>query len=451
MRHRYRITWTAEVCKATQHTLPLGDLTRGGRLHVETRTDRKGRTERRYVRAPAPASGQLPLFQEAAQYRIPLGSYFASGSNHAGEIAGFADLGINPGATASEMNGDAVFQAMQLRDRRAQDGRLLRFFLDSGAFGEIEFTATGPRDKKPITDAEWHRRLDVYEKLAGALGPQLYAVAPDKVADQDETLRRLRTYAPRVKKIRALGARILVPVQKGARPMADFADEVDAILGPGTWTPAIPMKKDATSDADLKTFLQARRPTMLHLLGVGPKSRRFPDVERIVGESSPHTHVSLDSVAITAAVGRPEGGEPRKLTAATDRVRAEVADSAFRGDELGTPDYTDNIAEPSTWTTPAERRRLAAELGLGADDARAFVADPDAWLQRAFRPEKENDEDAVRNIEMPHVEAALDAAWRRFYEGSGTTIERKRRAIRRAFAGHLTDTTPRLQSAPVPR
>ena len=443
MSTRVRITWTPEAWKAIQHALPLGDLTRGGRLHVETRTDRRGRTERRYVKPPqADHGGQLPLLVEAANYKIDLGAYFASGSNHAGEIAGFADLGINPGVTAPEMNAEAIHAAMQLRGRRAKDGRLLRLFLDSGAFGEIEFTATGPRDKKPITDAEWGRRLDVYERLAEALGPQLYAVAPDKVADQEETLRRLRTYAPRVKKIRALGARILVPVQKGARTMAAFAEEVDAILGPGTWTPAIPMKKDATSDADLRAFLQARRPTTIHLLGVGPKSRRFPDMERIVGEASPHTHVTLDSVAITAAVGRPEGGTPRKLTAAQDKVREEVAESAFAANDPDLADYTDAILFPSGWTTATERRRIAAEMKLDPQASAAFVSDPEGWLL-----EESDGEGSNKNYEVPEVDEAMDAAWHRFYVGSGSTTERKRRAIRQAFTGHMDARREAMKAA----
>jgi hypothetical protein len=168
-------------------------------------------------------------------------------------------------------------------------------------------------------------------------------------------------------------------------------------------------------------------------LGVGPKSRRFPDIERIVGEASPRTKVTLDSVAITAAVGRPEGGEPRKLTAALDKIREEVAEETFMGDGEDLPDYTDHIASPSSWTTPGERRRIAQDMGLDATSTRAFVADPEAWLHRAFRPEEEGDDDAVLNIEMPQIEIALDEAWHRFFNGSGSTIARKRRSIRLAF------------------
>jgi len=408
----------------------LFEPTHGGRLHAETRTDKRGRTERRWVTttpAGPAATAQLALFNEAETFKIDLGGYFASGSNHAGEIAGFADIGINPGATASEMNREAETAAAALRGRTTPDGRLVRFFLDSGAFGEIAFTPDGPVDKDPITHAEWTRRLDLYDRMADALGGQLYAVAPDKVADQEETLRRLTRYADRVRAIRAKGAHILVPIQKGAVSMAAFAARVDAILGTD-WTPAIPMKKDATSDADLAAFLRPRRPLALHLLGVGPRSTRFPDIERIVAETSPGARVTLDSVAITAAVGRPEKGPPRKLTAAQDKVREDVAESAFAATDPDLADYTDEIGFPGGWTSAAERRRIAAEMDLDKDATAAFVADPDGWLQQHTRGE-----DSPKNYEMPWAEVALDRAWHRFITGAGSTTVRKRRAIRIAF------------------
>jgi hypothetical protein len=255
--------------------------------------------------------------------------YFVSGSNHEGEILGLCYSGYNVGVSACEVGAAAVAEL----ERSA--GTLTKFFVDSGAFGEVEFTAEGPRVKKAITDREWLKRLALYERLASSLGEQLYCVAPDMVAFQAQTLARLERYAPQVRRLLELGANVIVPVQKGELSMADFAERAAAILGTDEVIWGIPSKKDATSLADLTAFAEylheKGKPTRLHLLGLGPSSPRFLTAYSAVVCTSPWTRVFSDSVRITALVGRGvtrKNGTrtpPRPLTKATDDVIAEAA------------------------------------------------------------------------------------------------------------------------------
>lgn len=253
-------------------------------------------------------------------------NYFVSGSNHAGEIRGLAMSGSNVGVAAHELGptGEA--------ELKLYSGGMMKVFVDSGAFSEVEFPGGVPTVKKLITAAEWTKRLALYERLAESLRRQLYVVAPDMVAFQAETLERLRLYAPQLRAIKAHRANIIVPVQKGALSMAEFAAQAIEILGFDDVVWGVPMKKDATSLEDLEAFaswLNARgEESRIHLLGLGTRSKRYAKALETVVAASPWTTVFSDSVRITAMVGRgvtrKDGttSGPRKLTAATDVVKA---------------------------------------------------------------------------------------------------------------------------------
>ena len=344
-------------------------------------------------------------------------TYFASGTNHPAEIDGFARCAINVGATVPHLRAGAAEALVAA----AASGRAI--FLDSGAFGEVGFDAAGPFVKAEITAEEWTRRLDVAEALAGAIGPALFFVAPDKVAFQADTLERLRTYAPRVRAIRALHANVIVPHQKGELSLADFHDAAAELLGFSDFVVGVPMKKDATTIDDLVELLAARPVARLHLLGMGPHSRSWDRTLAAIAEASPATVVFCDSVEITRQVGRTNGpnGGPRAMTAAQDDQAAEVAARTFRQDADGL-DYTDAIALPGEWLTLAGLRRLAAELLADGLDVDGFVEDPAAWLQVDDRHAD------------PRVEFALDQAWAAFFQKGGTAAFRKREAILDLYA-----------------
>lgn len=181
-------------------------------------------------------------------------------------IRGIAAAGRDLGVAADQVSPAAE------RELEALAGTGIKVFVDSGAFGEVSFQG-GWHVKKEITAAEWNRRLDLYTRLARRLGSQLYVVAPDMVGHQGVTLDRLARYADRVRELRALGAQIIVPIQKGDMTQAAFDREVERVLGFGDYIRGVPSKKGATTLAELEAFCADLRGRVasprVHLLGKG--------------------------------------------------------------------------------------------------------------------------------------------------------------------------------------
>jgi hypothetical protein len=243
-------------------------------------------------------------------------TYFASGSNHAGEIEGWASIGAPVGVAAPDLNAAAV-EAL-----KATAGKV-PVFVDSGAFSEVEFGANGPQVVKPMTADDWNARLALYLELAQVLGAALTVVAPDKVGFAGETLGRLSKYRKQVKAIAATGARVLVPLQgadkvtfwKRAQLALDMT-EADGLV------PALPCKKNATSPAEVVAFVKAAKPRAIHCLGLGARNTNAAALVRELRAVDADVEISLDSNAIRANVGR--RGRLAPLTAATDEVVAEA-------------------------------------------------------------------------------------------------------------------------------
>jgi hypothetical protein len=164
-----------------------------------------------------------------------------------------------------------------------------RLFVDSGAFGEMDFGPTGPKvnAKRELTPAKWEKVFELYEAMAAQYRTRCYVVAPDRIGDQAHSLALLERYAPRVAAVAAFRARIIVPVQKGSLlSMGDYFKRAQAILGlrdaeldygnkiDGGCVAGIPMKKDATSMAELAAFVDSLPMYLnrIHLLGMGPES-----------------------------------------------------------------------------------------------------------------------------------------------------------------------------------
>ncbi len=347
--------------------------------------------------------------------------YFASGSNHPGEIAGLAECGFDVGVAVVDLLRGSVAAIVAAV---ATFGCWV--FVDSGAFGEVTFTAVrfsdgtevptktekaakalikargdgelvfGLRDFEPITDEEWAKRLATYVEIAKAIGSNAYLVAPDKIGDQAATLDRLARWGHLVRCAARAGANILVPVQKGTLPMAEMWTLQKEILGipESQLVAAIPMKKDATSTADLAAFLAAAKPARCHLLGLGLRNSRFDEVIAAAKAASPDTELLCDSVLITAMVGRTNGpGKgPRPLTASMDTVVSDLRANAFNGGLPGGLSWADAKDSLGSWNGPAKAKKLA-----------------DAG------------------------ELELRRAWVEWVTGRGTTTYRKAEAIRRHF------------------
>lgn len=267
-------------------------------------------------------------FEDVAAIDYQLGAdvsaIFASGSNRVGEIRGFAAVGHDVGVAAPELTEEAIGELCKLA------GSEITVFCDSGAFSEIAFGPDGPRVVKPMSRDAWRRVFATYRRLAEALGDQLFVVAPDRVGDQLVSFERLRRYKADVRELVELGARVLLPVQKGELSQADFYREAVRICGVGdSLVPAMPCKKAATTPTELRDFVLDVRPSHVHLLGLGPRNRsadeylraaRWFNLDEQPARRQPVRSISLDSAWITANVGRTNGrgGGARRYTKARD-------------------------------------------------------------------------------------------------------------------------------------
>lgn len=271
---------------------------------------------------------ELPT-RELPALEVEPAAVFASGTNRPGEIRGMAAVGVDVGVAAPEVNAEAEEALANLA------GTDVMVFVDSGAFSEVVFGANGPEIVAPITAERWEAVLGLYARLGAALGAQLAVVAPDRVGCQETTLERLTRYAPQMRELHAQGVRVLVPIQMGAMDAATFAAACDAALGFSGWTPALPSAKADAGPDQIGAFLEARKPSHVHLLGIGPFSRNVNAYLRPFAGTE--CSVSLDACWITGNVGRSNGravdpaevkGGPRRYTIARDLSKAALGATA---------------------------------------------------------------------------------------------------------------------------
>ena len=276
--------------------------------------------------------------------------YFASGSNRVGEIRGIAAAGRWLGVAEPEVTATTEAELHQLA------GRGVCLFVDSGAFSEVEFNAPHEctkrcsKAKKPcigegnlphpehpentfvvvreIRDEDWERILALYERLARSLGSALYVVAPDRVGDQGVTADRLARYADRVRKLRDLGANVIVPIQRGALSAERFDRKVERLLGFADYVRGIPSKKGATPVAELAAFVKGLRRRVarprVHVLGKGLPYTKEAEAAAYAAALA-GCEVTSDSVRICAICG-----EGRALWVEKRRVAAELGENLSR-------------------------------------------------------------------------------------------------------------------------
>ncbi len=103
-----------------------------------------------------------------------------------------------------------------------------------------------------------------------------------------------------------------------------------------------------------------------------------------------------------------------------DYVFAEVESEALEGARQRI-DYTDAIAEPSSWATRIQLESIAVAAGLTDQNRKVFLADPDGFLQSPAGEDAD-----IAWIELPHVSYAIDRAW------AGYVKAEQDRAIRTA-------------------
>lgn len=269
--------------------------------------------------------------------------YYLSGASAPADLRGLSRILHPLGVAIPELSEPALDYLCGL-------GHLpLEVFVDTGAFGEVDRTGAVVA---PITDAAWADRVLVMHRIAAALGSRALVVAPDRVGDQPETLRRLALFETELRAMAALGVRVVVPIQLGGMSPALFHDACAAILGL-PFVAGIPGNKIAMPAGTLENYLRARRPAAVHLLGIGPRGRWYQELVDVLRRFVPGAEVSCDSNGLAAIVGQTNGagGGPRALTAWQDHLEGQPSPVAA---------WATGPSEPS-----AQAREDAIVMALG--------------------------------------------------------------------------------------
>jgi hypothetical protein len=206
---------------------------------------------------------------------------------------------------------------------------------------------------------------------------------------------------------------------------------IESILGFDDFVRGMPMRNRTTTPGEVVAFLKARpHVTRIHLLGFGPAARDYVGTLKKLGAVRPDLDLTCDSVLLVAHRGKTNGpgGGPRRLTKAEDEYWYDELGPESFADDTGIGDYTEAISEVASWLYRSAREQLADRWLLDNVQRRAWLKDPESWLQRHYR----DDPERPKHYELPQIAADLDRAWadHNFRE---KVVQRKRTGIQRAF------------------
>lgn len=243
----------------------------------------------------------------------PLGIlHFVSGASAPADLRGLSRFSVPLGVSLAELSDPALDYLLGCSHMP-----LYRLFVDTSAFSEVEFEDGKMMVVAPISDDAWRDRVEVELRLAEAFGERAWVVAPDRIGSQEETLRRMTMWAEAMREVRARGAHVVVPLQRGAMSLIEFEHAAREALGLSEIVAGVTGNKDATSPAEFETWLRASKPTAIHLLGMGPRNPRLRGMLDLCRRLAPTAALTCDSNDLAALVGHTNGrgGGPRALTA----------------------------------------------------------------------------------------------------------------------------------------
>ena len=301
-------------------------------------------------------------------------TWYASGTNDPTQIAAWGDLGFALGPAATLRGPEGKRTVLSQSAIRAHIEHARDLFCDSGAYGELTSGVA-------MGDDAWDRVFGVYDQLA-VLGSRLTVVAPDKIGDAETTILRLIRYRDRVLGLHARGVRIMCVVHRSyvGDTNAEVLRQIKDVLG---FTPVVGIPSNAVpfTDEEMVELLRAHPDVRaVHLLGLGQNRTKkkngvsYPSRMAAIRSLGRPLVVTCDSARIKAMVGQ---GKPLTLA---QQEEAELLRADTWGGTTGTIDYTEQIADPSSWLTDAARDRIAARLP--EEYRKAWRQDPSGFYER---------------------------------------------------------------------
>jgi hypothetical protein len=192
------------------------------------------------------------------------------------------------------------------------------------------------------------------EKIGKAMGKRALIVLPDKIGDADESYLRILTHAPAVQRIIRTGAKTIVPLQLGMPPDV-YMEMIAAILkiDPSRFVLGLPMRKSPLSTRQVGKLVHDLNPVQVHLLGLGPEGRRYPETIKAIQSHSPGTKISADSVFVRRVAGKARGGQ------LTRRRYEALFDVGFGQQDSLMPDLDEMYFEPQIWIDAVTNPRMS--------------------------------------------------------------------------------------------
>jgi hypothetical protein len=175
---------------------------------------------------------------------------FRSGMSRANDFRGASDAGVPIGVVAGEISGQQMVMSIP---RYLSSGGAV--FVDSGAFSAF---LTG-------AEMDWQEIMRRYQRLLDcSMKPdRLFLVAPDRVGDQQETIRLTREWRESLLQIIRGGANLIIPIQCGGIPAQRMINQISGILGTDGWIAGIPSNRAAMTVEECATLIHSA----FHILG----------------------------------------------------------------------------------------------------------------------------------------------------------------------------------------
>ena len=251
-------------------------------------------------------------------------THYRSGASSPADLLGYMQAGAPVCVIAPKLSEESC---LRLSSYAGQGHRVL---IDSGQFGD--FTSEPPKQ------TDYPRVMARYEQIiknCEAPG-NISIVAPDLIADSKGTWALLTAWKEKLLELKALGARIIVPAQKGELGLIPFVEDAQALLGDDIIV-GIPCKEAPLTEGDILELLAATQPKAVHFLGLALNKRGLMSKARhILG---PQADLTSDSTRLRSAVG-----DGRPFTELHRELTGVSTDQALYGcGEFGHLDHTETI------------------------------------------------------------------------------------------------------------
>lgn len=273
-----RVVPDSEVARLIRDTIPEGTNIPD---NVVTPSLRK---ELEKIGVPIQTTGIVTTLPAA-----PVDISFASGIDKSVDLEGAVRAKAPMGTTAQVMKKNPGF-AKVFTDVMKEG---IPVFIDSGAFSEltagltVDFPSVFEQYNRVAADPESNKHLSV--------------VAPDKVGDQAESLKRLIQYQTAVQNLINKGVRVIVPVQSGELDMATYLER--AGIDPSKVAIGIPANKKGYPRQLLRQHIADANIKDVHILGMSAANKDATQLADAMRESGV-TKVTMDANRIRSAAGR---------------------------------------------------------------------------------------------------------------------------------------------------